>query len=192
MSWLGMAMGWPLVLLPVHILFLQLIIDPACSVVFESEKEEKDIMQRNPRSLKEQLFGINRLVISSLQGLSILAIVFCVFFLSIYLGKSIDEIRTLTFVTLVFANLMLIITNLSWTDSALTIVRRDNPTLWWVLGGTVLGLFLVLYIPVLRSAFHFSFLHFDDLTLTLSSGIIIIFWFEMLKMWRNRASNNAI
>ena len=79
MSALPILFGWPLILLPVHIVFLEFIIDPACSVVFETEPEEADVMQRKPRSMNAKLFNKNAAVISFLQGAVVLAIVVLVF-----------------------------------------------------------------------------------------------------------------
>ena len=112
MSFLPVVLGLPVVLLPAHIAFLELIIDPACSTVFESVAEGKNIMNRPPRNLREPLFNRKALWVSLAQGFSILVAVFVVYALSLRSGKSEEEARTLTFVTLVFSNMMLILTNL--------------------------------------------------------------------------------
>ena len=65
-------------------------------------------------------------------------------------------------------------------------LRTPNAALWWVLGGGVVFMGLVLYVPVLRHLFQFSFLHFDDLLVSLTSGVFSILWFEGLKVWRRR------
>ena len=122
----------PLILLPAHIAFLELIIDPACSVVFEAEKDEKNIMQRPPRNLKDKLFDRKSLIRSLFQGLSVLFFVLIVFLLAIYLGKSENEARTITFAMLVFANLTLIISNLSLEGSILKTFNSKNRALWIV------------------------------------------------------------
>jgi len=88
-------------LLPAHIAFLELIIDPACSTVFEACPEEKNIMKRPPRNLKESLFNKKTLIFSLLQGFSILAVVFAVFVFALRLNKGEFEARTLSFATLV-------------------------------------------------------------------------------------------
>ncbi|MCX9084213.1 MAG: cation-translocating P-type ATPase [Candidatus Methanoperedens sp.] len=172
----------PLILLPAHIAFLELIIDPACSVVFEAQKEEKNIMQRPPRDLKVKLFDRKSLTRSLFQGLNVLFFVLIVFLLSIYLGKSEDEARTITFAMLVFANLMLIITNLSLEGSILKTFNSRNRALWIVIGGGLLSLVLVLYVPFLRELFHFSILHLDDLMILVIGGIMSAAWIILVNI----------
>ena len=184
MALLPVLFKMPLVLLPAHIAFLELIIDPACSTVFEAEPEEKDIMNRPPRDLKKPLFDRGSLVISLSQGLSVLAVVFIVYLLSLLYGKSEDEARTLTFTTLVIANVLLIISNLSLNQLMIKKLFSNNIALRLVVIGAISSLGLVLYVPFLRSLFHFSIMHFDDLLVASFAGIISIFWFEILKLIR--------
>jgi Ca2+-transporting ATPase len=104
MSLLPVLFEWPLVLLPVHIVFLELIIDPACSVVFEAEPEEADVMTRPPRRPDAPLFGTRTVGISLLQGLTVLIILLGVFVISLKRGQSEEDARALTFTTLIIAN----------------------------------------------------------------------------------------
>jgi Ca2+-transporting ATPase len=170
----------PLILLPAHIAFLELIIDPACSVVFEAQKDEKNIMQRPPRNLKDKLFDRKSLIRSLFQGLSVLFFVLIVFVLALYLGKSENEARTITFAMLVFANLTLIISNLSLEGSILKTFNSQNRALWMVVVGALLSLFMVIYVPVFRDLFHFSILHLDDLITILIGGIVSAAWIILI------------
>jgi Ca2+-transporting ATPase len=172
----------PLILLPAHIAFLELIIDPACSVVFEAQKDEKNIMQRPPRNLKDKLFDRKSLIRSLFQGLSVLFFVLIVFILAIYLGKSENEARTITFAMLVFANLTLIISNLSLEESIFKKFNSENRALWMVVGGALLSLVMVIYVPTFRELFHFSVLHFDDLITILIGGIVSAAWIMMINI----------
>jgi P-type Ca2+ transporter type 2C len=174
----------PLVLLPAHIAFLELIIDPACSTVFEAEPEEKNIMKRPPRSLGDRLFGRKSLTLSLLQGASMLAGVIIVFLYALDMGKGEAEARTLTFATLVIANLTLIVANLSWSQSLIKTLKSENKALKIVLVGALLGLLTILYVPALRSMFHFSILHGDDLLIVFSVGIISVLWLKIITMLR--------
>lgn len=174
--------GLPLILLPAHIAFLELIIDPACSVVFEAEKDEKNIMQRPPRNLKDKLFGKKNLTISLFQGMSVLFFVLIAFLLVLYSGRGENEARTITFAMLVIANLTLIISNLSLEGNILNIFNSGNSALWIVVGGALLSLILVLYAPVFRDLFHFSVLHFDDLILILFGGILNLAWIRLINI----------
>jgi len=186
MSLLPILFKLPLVLLPAHIAFLELIIDPACSTVFESEPEEKAVMQKPPRDLKVPMLGGRSLGLSLLQGLSVLAVIFIVFLFSLYQGKGESEARTMAFSTLVFANLMLISTNLSWTKSIANLMQTKNRAFWFINISTVIGLMLVLYLPFLNNLFHFSILHLNDLLICLLGGIVSLLWFEGLKFLNNR------
>jgi Ca2+-transporting ATPase len=187
LSLIPILFGWPVILWPVHIVFLELIIDPACSIVFEAEPEEADLMRRRPRDPKAPLFGRRSVVLSLMQGLSVLVIILGVFALTLRRQQSPDDARALTFTTLIVANLALILTNRSWTRTLFSMFRTPNSALWWVLGGAVAFLGVVLYAPVLRNLFHFSMLHAVDLAIALGAGVAGILWFEALKMVRRRS-----
>ncbi len=90
--------------------------------------------------------------------------------------------RALAFTTLIVANLGLILANRSWSRTILATLRTPNPALWWVLGGAVAFLGLVLYVPSLTSLFRFDRLHLDDLVVCLASGVVSVLWFEGLKL----------
>jgi Ca2+-transporting ATPase len=186
MSLLPVLFQWPLVLFPVHIVFLELIIDPACSIVFEAEPEETNIMNRPPRNPQEPLFGRRTVVLSLLQGLSVLGILLVVFSSALFRGQGEADARALTFTTLIVANLALIFTNRSWSRSIRSTLRSANSALRWVFGGALVFLGLVLYIPFLRTLFHFSFLHPIDLLICLGAGGVSILWFEWLKSLQQR------
>jgi Ca2+-transporting ATPase len=186
MSFFPVLFNLPPVLLPAHIAFLELIIDPACSAVFESVPEERDIMKRPPRKLSQPMFDRQMMLLSFLQGLSVFAVVFIVFLLALGQGKTELQARTITFATLVFANILMIITNLSWKQNLIKILRFKNIALFWVVSATLVALAAVLYVPFLRNLFHFAFLPLGDLLSALSAGIISLIWFEGLKLLMNR------
>jgi P-type Ca2+ transporter type 2C len=182
MSFIPILLKLPLVLLPVHIVFLELIIDPACSVVFEAEAEEHNIMKRKPRKTTEPLFSRLMINLSLLQGLSVLFIVLLVLIVSIYRGQPEAEARTLTFVTMVIANIGLILTNRSWSQTMFSTFRKPNAALWWVLGGAFFFLGVILYVPFLRNLFHFGHMHLADLIICFIAGTVSIAWFELFKV----------
>ena len=182
MSLLPVILGWKeLVLFPVHIVFLELIIDPACSIVFEAEPEESDIMKRDPRNPKEPLLGKRSLTIGIMQGMVSLFIVALVFKISLMLGQSLEEARALCFVTLIISNLCLIITNRSWSKTIIDSFKVPNKTLFWVLGGAVIFLGMVVFIPFLQKIFHFAPMHYIDIIIALGAAIASISWFELVK-----------
>jgi Ca2+-transporting ATPase len=181
LSLIPMLFRWPLLLLPVHILFLELIIDPACSIVFEAEPENPDLMRRRPRDVSEPLFDRRTLTLGLIQGGSILVLVLGVFAVAWQRGYGELDARALSFTTLVLANLGLIFSNRSWSKNIIASLRTPNPPLWWVTGGTLLFLPLVLYVPVLRGLFKFSFLHWDDVLVCFVIGGASVVWFEIVK-----------
>lgn len=185
MTLLPVLFGWPLVLLPVHVVFLELVIDPACSVAFEAEPAEPDSMRRPPRRPNERFFDRRMILWSLLQGLFVLAVVLTVY-ATAFRGKGELEARGLMFTTLVIANLCLILSNRSWSDSVLTALLRPNRALWSVVAGATVLLGLVLAVPVLRGLFRFGVLHPDDLLFSLGAGIAGIVPFEIYKLVSRR------
>jgi Ca2+-transporting ATPase len=181
MALLPVLFGWPLVLLPVQIVFLELIIDPASSIVFEAEPEEADVMQRPPRDPRIPLFTRAIVGLSLAQGASIFAIVFAVFRVSLTLGAADTEARALAFSTLVVANLALVLAERSRTRTILASWHIPNAAVWWVVGGALSLLAAALYIPGVRDLFGFAVLHPSDLLICLAAGMASILWFEVIK-----------
>jgi len=182
---------WPLILLPVHIVFLELIIDPSCTLIFEAENAEPNTMTRPPRDPQERLFAWKSIWISLLQGVSVLAIVLGCFLIAQSFGHSENNARGLAFAALVVANLALILTNRSWSRTILATIREPNTALWWVMGGATVFLVMTLYMPFLRDLFHFAPLHVRDLVICLLAGGLSILWFEILKLVRRTKASTG-
>jgi P-type Ca2+ transporter type 2C len=181
MSLLPILLGLPPVLMPVHVAFLEMIIDPSCSVVFEAEAAERDVMRRRPRKRSSRLFGRRTVLLSIAQGISVLAMVCAVYITAGMRGHSPDDARALTFTTLVLANIFLIMINRSWNQSLGSLMRVPNRALWVVVSGALAFLAAVLYLPPLSSLFHFDSLHAVDIAICLAAGMISTVWFEGLK-----------
>ncbi len=190
MSLIPVLFKWPLVLMPVHVVFLELIIDPACSLIFEAEAEEADVMQRPPRNPKEALFNRRTLIISILQGASVLLIVLAVYMVAMHRGHWSDGAaslaRGMAFTTLVLANIGLILSNRSWSRTILTTLRSPNTAMWVVLVGAVSFLGLVIYVHPLRDLFKFEILHAVDVLICLAAAAGSILWFEVFKVVSRR------
>lgn len=182
MSLVPVLMGWPLALMPVQIVFLQLIIDPVCSIAFEAEPEEADVMKRPPRDPHAPLFSRSTIGLSLLQGLTVLIIVLTVYAAALDRGLGGDGARAMAFSCLVIANLSLILTNRSWTRSIPATFRTPNPALWWVIGIALTMLGIVLYVPFFRELFRFSVLPVADLAISFAAGASGVLWFEALKV----------
>jgi len=182
MSLIPVLLNWPLALLPVHILFLELIIDPACTIVFEGEQDEPDIMQRPPRRLEEPLFGRAMIISGLIQGLGILAVVATIYTIMLTRGYGETVARMVAFVSMVIGNLGLIFANRSWKNSILKTLRIPNKALWWVTGGALVFLTLVLNIPFLRNLFKFAPLNGWETALIAFSGLASVLIAESVKI----------
>jgi P-type Ca2+ transporter type 2C len=181
MSLIPVLLKWPLALLPMHIVFLELIIDPACSVVFEMESDEADIMRRPPRRLEDPLFGKRMILTGLVQGVGVLAVVLAVYAFVLSQGLGEFEARMMSFASLVIANLGLILTNRSWTRPIVATLRVPNPALWWVVGGAAVFLALTISVPFLRGLFSFGPLHLWELALVAGAGLFSILTSESVK-----------
>ena len=172
----------PLILWPVHIVFLELIIDPACSIVFEAEKEELNVMSRPPKPYDEPFFGIKKILLSCTQGLGILIIVFAVYLYGLNNGYSEREVRALAFTTLIASNIAVILSNRSWSRNIFQILATSNSTVKWVAGGAAFFLVLILNIPFLLNLFQFDKISFTEAIICVCAGFLSILWFEIYKV----------
>jgi Ca2+-transporting ATPase len=184
LSLLPVVFTWPLILLPIHIAFLHLIIDPACSVVFEAEPAADDVMRRPPRNPRERLFGRPTVVISLLQGLVTFGVLAILYGIVLRSGQGELEARALAFTSLIIANLGLILANRSWSRTIVAILRVRNPALWWVAGGALAFLALTLSVPAARKVFRFSPVHAGDAAICVLAGLLPVLLFEVFKMTR--------
>ncbi len=171
----------PLLLMPLHIVLLELIIDPVCSIAFEYEQEEKNIMNRAPRNPNEQFFGAKRIVSSLLQGLLLLAMTIAVYFASLQEGHTDGEVRAIAFSSLIVGNVFLILTNLSKTRNFFTIITEKNWALWMILSIATISLYLILTIPFLQGVFNFEFPGYQHFIPALIGAISILIILESAK-----------
>lgn len=176
----------PLILWPVHIVFMELIIDPACSIIFEAEKEEANVMSRPPARIDEPFFGGRKIFLSCLQGVSVLIIVLAIYGIGLYLGYVEKEVRTFAFISLISANIAVILSNRSWTRNIFQILATPNATVKWVVGGAILFLGLVLNVPFLRAVFLFEQVDALEISLCAIGGMLSITGFEIYKLVANR------
>jgi len=175
----------PLLLLPLHIIFMELIIDPVCSIAFESEQEEKNSMNRPPRNPNNRFFNGRRLMFSLLQGFLLLAMVVVVYWMSIREGHAEEEVRAIAFSALIIGNIFLILANLSGTRSFISVFREVNMPAILILSGAFCMLMLILYLPPLQQLFRFGFPGFKHFipSLTGAAGLLILL--EGFKYIRN-------
>ena len=180
MALLPVLLGWPVMLYPLHIAFLELVIDPACSMVFENEPAEDDVMQLPPRDANALLFGGKTLALPLLQGAGVLLTV-----VGAYLWSSrhldVNSARAFVFVTLVVGNMALILSSRSRSRSAWSTLRTPNRTLWIVLSVTLALLACAVYVPWLARLFLFSPLSASLLAAAVGWGMGSLVWFEILR-----------
>ena len=188
---LPLIFGLPILFGPVHIAFLQMVIDPVCSLVFEAEAEEDDVMRRPPRAPDAPLFSSTLIGWGLLQGAFAFALVAAIFVVAFRRGMPEEEVRALAFFSLVLTIISLIFVNWSFSASLITALRRPNGALAMVLLAVTTMLGLTLLWPFASGLFRFGPLHLGDLTLTLGAGALVLVVLEVLKpLWREQANNS--
>ena len=181
LSLLPLVFGWPLIFSPVHIVFLEMVIDPVSAVVFEAEPTEGLAMRRPPRNPNSPLVSRWFVVASLLQGGIVLLIVAAIYAAALGRDMPETEARALAFVTLVTTNFAMILTNRATGFAIIDLVRRPNVVLWAVLAVTTIILLIVVLTPSLRTIFFFGPLHGDDLIFCAFAGMAAFTTLELLK-----------
>lgn len=182
----------PILLMPLHIVFMELIIDPVCSIAFESEQEERGIMERPPRKSEEKFFGSKKILTSVGEGFMLLVLVIVVYALSKNEGHSENEIRAIAFSSLIIGNIFLILTSLSGTRGVLAVLRERNVALIIITSLAILLLFLIISIPVLQQLFNFDFPGYYHFIPALIAGTIMLVVFEAIKIIRRKRNFKRI
>jgi len=178
--------NFPLILWPVHIVFMELIIDPACSIIFEAEKEEINIMNRPPKRIDEPFFGAKKILFSCMQGVGILILTLTVYLEGLHFGYEDKEVRAMAFITLIVSNIAVILTNRSWTDNIFKIIVTPNKAVLWIVGGAIFFLALILNIPFFLDLFQFQKLTLINIIICSLMGLTTIVWFEIYKLFKLR------
>jgi Ca2+-transporting ATPase len=187
MSLAPLAFGWPVFLFPVHIVFLEFVIDPACSVVFEAEQTDESVMRRPPRDPAEPLFSMQMLGVSMILGVSMLAAVCLAYAWAAGSGVPEGEVRSFGFAAIVFGNLALIHATRSRDRIITETLRLPNPALWWITGGALAALAASIYVPPIAEIFRFAPLPGGHLAIAALTGIAGVAWYEAYKFLRPRA-----
>jgi Ca2+-transporting ATPase len=184
---LPLLTGMPLLFGPVHIAFLEMIIDPVCTLVFEAETEERDVMNRPPRSPEEPLLPRSLMLWSALQGGLALALSAGIMLMANAQGMPENEVRALTFFSLVLIIVSLIFVNRSFTSSLIEAFTRPNRTLLVIIIFVAATLAISLAWPAAASLFRFGPLHGDDITITVGAALISLLLLEISKYPLRRA-----
>lgn len=174
----------PVLLMPLHIVMMELIIDPVSSVAFETEKEEKGIMQRPPRDPGKKFFGIRHILFSLFQGSLLLLMVLAVYFLSLQEGHTRGEVRAIAFSSLIIGNIFLVIANLSASRSFLAVLLEKNKAALLIFSLALGLLAVVLFVPAMRTLFYFDNPGYRHFLVSLIGALLMLFILEVIKWFR--------
>jgi P-type Ca2+ transporter type 2C len=186
MAFLPLVFGWPVFLYPVHVVFLEFVIDPACSIAFEAERTEEGVMRRPPRDSREPLFSLQMLGVSLLLGASVLVTICLAYWWVAGRGWPAGEVRSFGFAAIVFGNLAMIHATRSRERPMLAALRLPNPALWWITGGTLAALAVSIYVPPVAEIFRFAPLAPFYLAVAAGAGMAGVLWYEAYKRLRPR------
>ncbi len=190
---LPLFLGWiyPDIFTPVHVIFLELVMGPTCSIVFENEPMEKNTMLQKPRPMTETFLNWRELGMSILQGLIITAGVLFMYQLTLKEGGNEAQVRTMVFSTLILANIFLTLVNRSFYFSFVTTLRYKNDLLLGIITITLAILATMLYVDPIAAFFKLVHPALSDIGRCAGIAFISVFWFEAVKVWR-RARNAPI
>ena len=178
---LPLFFGLPLMLMPIQIALLEMVIDPACSIVFEAEREEPNVMRRPPRRPDIPVLPKSAVIWAVLQGALALSIVVLTLFLGVQFGKPEDELRTLAFTVLVLMNIGLILVNRSFRPSVTESLSSPNRTFWILVAAVLLILAFAIYWPPAQGLFQFKPLDWYELSWCLGAGVALVVLLELGK-----------
>lgn len=176
----------PILLMPLHIVLLELIIDPICSIAFENEQEEENLMKRKPRNPQEKFFGGNKIFAGVLQGLLLLGMTMTIYFLSIHEGHTNEEVRAIAFSSLVIGNVFLILTNLSKTRNIFKVMTEKNWAVWILISIAIMMMLLIISIPFLQQIFSLEFPGYKHFVSSLMGAVSVLMVLETVKYLKNR------
>jgi Ca2+-transporting ATPase len=184
---LPLALGWvyPNIFSPVHIIFLELVMGPTCSIIYENEPIEKNSMFQKPRAFTSTFFNLKELATSIIQGLVITAGTLFIYQYAVHQGLNEPITRTMVFTVLIAANIVLTLVNRSFYYSILTTVRYKNNLVLLIISITVFITGLLLYVKPLSNFFEFESLNFMQLSIAIATGLLSVIWYEGVK-WRKR------
>jgi len=178
-----LLLGWPYahILLPLHVIFLELVMDPTAAIAFENEPAEPNLMQKPPRSGNTSLFSGRELGVSLLQGAVIAAGVLFVYQIALGQGKTEEGVRAMVFATLVISNLVLTFATRSFEFALNRTLFYKNPSLGFIVGISLAMLAAILYWPFLAGLFRVMPLAWTDIGTCTLIGIGRVGWFELYK-----------
>lgn len=183
-----LVLGWiyPNIFSPVHIIFLELIMGPTCSIVYENEPLEQNTMSQKPRPFTTTFFNFKELTTSIIQGLLITVGTLAAYQYAVYQGFSESLTRTIVFTVLVAANIFLTLVNRSFYYSIFTTLRYKNNSILIIISATIALLAALLYVKPLTQFFQFEHLNLPQLGVSIGIGFLSVIWFELIKLYKRR------
>ncbi|MDO6472546.1 cation-translocating P-type ATPase [Maribacter sp. 1_MG-2023] len=187
-----LALRWiyPNIFSPSHVIILELIMGPTCSIIFENEPLEKNLMFKKPRPFSTTFFNYKELFTSVLQGLAITIGALVIYQYTVVVGFSENTTRTMVFMVLIVANIFLTLVNRSFYYSIFTTLKYKNNLVPLIIGLTIILTLAMLYVPALTRFFEFEKLSMSQLGTTIIVGAVSVLWFELVK-WIKRAKKNV-
>jgi Ca2+-transporting ATPase len=191
---LPLFLGWiyPHIFTPVHVIFLELIMGPTCSIVYENEPMEKNTMQQKPRKLTDTFLSWKELSLSIIQGLMITAGVLFAYQFAVQKGGDELTTRAMVFTTLIFANILLSLTNRSFSYSILDTLKYKNKLFPLVIGITLVLLASILYIRPVAAFFQVLPLNLSQVGIAFSIATVSVLWFEIFKRLKRKSKKNSV
>jgi len=179
-----LILGWvyPNIFTPIHVIFLELIMGPTCSIFFEREPIEEDLMKRSPRNRNKALFNGQELSISIVQGLIIAAGVLSLYYYFMINHASLELTRTIVFTTILINNIFLTFATRSFTKSILTTIKRRNNLVVPLLAVSAIFLATILLVPFVRELFKLSPISMQQFWLCFGVAFVSVMWFEVYKI----------
>ena len=187
-----LALGWmyPNIFTPVHIIFLEIIMGPTCSVIYENEPMERNLMLQKPRLLTTTFFNLKEITISIIQGLVITLGLLFVYQYCVNEGFSEKYTRTTIFLTLIASNIFLTLENRSFYYSIFTTIRYKNNLVLMIIGTTIAITSLILFVPVFSKFFLFEKIDITQIGFSVLIGFISVMWIEIYKLFKRKNIND--
>lgn len=185
---LPLLFNWSLVNIfsPIHIVFFELIMGPTCSIIYENEPMEANLMHKKPRYATPDFLTFKELTVSIVQGLCITAGLLIIYYISIQKHFDLQSTRTLIFTTIALSNIFLTFENRSFSASVFKTIFYKNNLMYYINCITIALLVVILTIPSVRTLFQLDEITLPQLMLCIATAFVCVFWNELYKIFRNR------
>jgi Ca2+-transporting ATPase len=191
---LPLMLGWiyPNIFSPVHVIFLELIMGPTCSIIYENEPMEKDTMEQKPRPFSSTFFNTKELILSIVQGLFITAGTLSLYQYSVHMNYDEATTRTMVYVALITSNIFLTLVSRSHFFSVFSTLKNKNNLLLFTISATIAITALILLLPPVNRFFLFSKISLPQLAISAAFGFVFVIWFEIFKSIKRRKQNRSV